>query len=165
MSTPVKSTTVVDCIVKLKDIVRIDGRNPRTIFDKNALKELASQIKEAKGILTPLLTEKKNTAGQYPLVDGERRYRALTMLADEGLVFDVPVHIVSPKTNGEAIYQALISNDGMPLDLFDLARAVVSLVNDHGMDRKQVFLLLGMSNFCPRMYCINLVEESLERTV
>src|ERR1700727_1979091 len=49
-------------------------RQPRQIFDEEALAELAASIK-AVGLLQPIVLRKVE-AGQYQIVMGERRWRA-----------------------------------------------------------------------------------------
>lgn len=142
-----KETPVVDYTVKLSDLIVIEGRNPRTVFAKADIKELAEQIKGANGILVPLLVEARNEDEKFPIVNGEMRYRALHLLKEEeGLTFPVPVHIVKPEDEGETLLQAMLANESTPLDAIDLARATVALVEEHGYERKQVYAALGKTH-------------------
>ena len=51
---------------------------PRKLFDKSAIDELAASIEE-KGILQPLIVRALG-GGKYELIAGERRYRAAKQL-------------------------------------------------------------------------------------
>ena len=55
------------------DRVKPDASQPRKLFDEEALKELASSIKE-KGVLEPILVRKEE--GGFVIISGERRWRA-----------------------------------------------------------------------------------------
>ena len=58
------------------DITLIEANpfQPRTVFDKEALEELASSIKEI-GVIQPI-TVRELENGRYQLITGERRFRA-----------------------------------------------------------------------------------------
>ena len=62
--------------LKLSDI-RPNPNQPRTVFDEEALQELASSIK-AIGIVQPI-TVREVEDGKYEIVAGERRFRASKM--------------------------------------------------------------------------------------
>ena len=74
------------------DIYKIDPRNIVVTKDFNSrcnfgdLDELARQIKE-QGVLNPISVQPfkdENGEEKYRLIDGERRYRAVMKLIDEG---------------------------------------------------------------------------------
>ena len=79
---------------------------PRTIFDQEALEELAASIK-AYGIISPI-TLREITPDQYQIISGERRYRASSMA---GLTA-VPAYIrkVSDVSDEDVKIMALIEN-------------------------------------------------------
>lgn len=56
------------------DLIKPNPDQPRTEFDKEALEELASSIKEL-GIIQPVSLRKMKD-GSYQIIAGERRYRA-----------------------------------------------------------------------------------------
>ena len=63
--------------------------NPRKTFEQEDLQELAQSIKE-QGLLQPITVRPINSsdtdpfaASHYEIVCGERRYRAMCMIADE----------------------------------------------------------------------------------
>ena len=55
-----------------------NSNQPRKNFDKEALEQLASSIRE-NGVLQPLLV-RPLTAGNYQIIAGERRWRAARIL-------------------------------------------------------------------------------------
>lgn len=76
---------------------------PRQIFAKDALQELANSIKE-KGIIQPILVRKKGTDG-FEIIAGERRWRAAQMA---GLT-EVPA-ILKDSEDQDVLELALIEN-------------------------------------------------------
>ncbi|MBX7147566.1 ParB/RepB/Spo0J family partition protein [bacterium] len=86
----------------LNDIVANENQ-PRKLFDRGAIDELASSIEE-KGILQPILVRKLG-GGKYEIIAGERRYRAAKQLKFE----TIPV-IVKDIEGNEVMEVALIEN-------------------------------------------------------
>src|ERR1039458_9556385 len=60
--------------IPLSSIV-LSGSNPRQNFDQHELDRLAHAIK-TRGFDHPILVKPAEEAGQYELIDGERRFRA-----------------------------------------------------------------------------------------
>lgn len=81
------------------------GNNPRKRFE--GIEELAESIK-LHGLLQPIVVGKKNSDGLFPIIAGERRYRALSMLAEmqEG---ELDVHCVI-RADEEAYELSIIEN-------------------------------------------------------
>lgn len=52
-----------------------DPDQPRRVFDEDKLKSLSDSI-AAQGILQPITVQPKNADGKYPIIMGERRWRA-----------------------------------------------------------------------------------------
>lgn len=86
----------------LEDIVP-NQNQPRKLFDKTAIDELAASIEE-KGIIQPLLVRKLG-GGKFELIAGERRYRAAQQLHLER----VPV-VIRETDAQESLELALIEN-------------------------------------------------------
>jgi len=95
-----KSKDYFECL--LSDIVT-NPDQPRKIFTKQAIDELASSIEE-KGLLQPLVVRPIG-GGKYELIAGERRYRAATQLQME----KIPV-VVKDVREDEVLELALIEN-------------------------------------------------------
>lgn len=143
-----KKTVQATTTVTLKDVYIVEGRNPRSAetMTKASLSELCSQIKGAGGIVVPLIVEPKDEKG-YAVINGERRYRALHLLNEQGLKFPVPVYVKDEKDKEEKVLlDAILANEGVPLDAIDMSLAVVALVQKHGMERKQVYTSLGKTS-------------------
>ncbi|WP_027710077.1 ParB/RepB/Spo0J family partition protein [Zooshikella ganghwensis] len=54
-----------------------DPNQPRKTFDNQALQELQQSI-EARGQLQPILIGEQGDSGKYPIISGERRWRAIS---------------------------------------------------------------------------------------
>lgn len=77
-SNPIVETGGSSSICEI-ELDRIDANpnQPRTVFDEEALEELASSIREI-GVVQPI-TLREVAGGRYQIVAGERRYRASKM--------------------------------------------------------------------------------------
>lgn len=92
--------TYMEC--DLPDVIP-NPNQPRKIFNKSAIDELAASIEE-KGILQPLIVRRMG-GGKYELIAGERRYRAAQQLQLE----KVPV-IIKEVEDNDVFEIALIEN-------------------------------------------------------
>ena len=84
------------------ELVRRSPFQPRTVFDEDALKELAESIK-AHGIIQPLVCRRKD--GFFELIGGERRFRAAGLLG----LKTVPVLVIEA-LDRDAAELALVEN-------------------------------------------------------
>jgi len=97
---------------------------PRTLFDEEALEELAESIRTL-GIIQPI-TVKKETDGTYFIISGERRYRA----AQRAGLTTVPVYIreVDDQT---LLEMALVENiQRQDLNAVDIALSLQRLMEE-----------------------------------
>lgn len=99
-----------------RTITVIDGFNPRKEF---ALDDLIPSIRES-GVKVPLRVS-RNAEGRIELRDGERRYRAVMTLIDEGCpILTVPcVMEIDPATKrrpseADMLLNAMLANTGKP---------------------------------------------------
>lgn len=158
-----------DLNVKLDQLYIVPGRNPRTIFTKERIKELKVQIKAAGGILVPLVVEplqeveiegkKRNV---YPVIAGETRIRALKELAEEGISYSIPVHIEKTKADAKRVFAvSVLSNEGAPLDAIDMAFAVKRYLEELGGSRPELCEMLGKTSawISQRMDIVAVCEE------
>ena len=60
------------------DTIEVNPHQPRTNFNEESLRELASSIKEL-GVIQPI-TVRKLSFGKFQLVSGERRFRASKLI-------------------------------------------------------------------------------------
>jgi len=88
--------------LKIKDL-RPNPRQPRESFDKDKIKELAQSIKEG-DLLQPIVVRKLD--GNYQIIAGERRWRALSLLGEK----EIPAIVWEIKDDIEALEKSAIEN-------------------------------------------------------
>ena len=85
--------------------LRPSSIQPRRLFDKNSINELAESIK-SKGIVQPILVRpSKSEEGEYEIIAGERRWRA----AQIAQLHELPA-VVKNLDDVEALEMAIIEN-------------------------------------------------------
>jgi ParB/RepB/Spo0J family partition protein len=91
--------------VPLSAIVVREEFNPRKSFDEASIERMAATIADV-GLLQPLLVRPAETAGEYELVDGERRYRA----AFRAGLTEAPVLVRAREEYTGGLVEALAAN-------------------------------------------------------
>lgn len=122
------------------DINLIDPnpRQPRTVFDQDALQELVASIKEI-GILQPPVVRK--SGNRYELIMGERRLRAAKVAG----LSRIPV-IIRQTPNNELLREALIENiHRSQLNALEEGAAYSQLLNDFNCTQEELAKKLGRS--------------------
>lgn len=122
------------------DINLIDPnpRQPRTVFDSDALQELVASIKEI-GILQPPVVRK--SGARYELIMGERRLRAAKIAG----LKQIPV-IIRQTPNNELLREALIENiHRSQLNALEEGAAYSQLLNDFNCTHEELAQKLGRS--------------------
>ena len=138
------SLTVGDTEVAQQNEVPISSifpnpRQPRTVFDEEALNELIASIKEI-GILQPPVV-RKVSEGRYELIMGERRLRA----AKAAGLITIPV-IIRQTPDNELLREALIENiHRSQLNPLEEAAAYAGLLTDFGCTHDELATKLGRS--------------------
>ena len=138
------SLTVGDTEVAQQNEVPISSispnpRQPRTVFDEDALNELIASIKEI-GILQPPVV-RKVAEGRYELIMGERRFRA----AKAAGLKSIPV-IIRQTPDNELLREALIENiHRSQLNPLEEAAAYAGLLTDFGCTHDELATKLGRS--------------------
>ncbi len=138
------SLTVGDTEVAQQNEVPISSifpnpRQPRTVFDEDALNELIASIKEI-GILQPPVV-RKVSEGRYELIMGERRLRA----AKAAGLITIPV-IIRQTPDNELLREALIENiHRSQLNPLEEAAAYAGLLTDFGCTHDELATKLGRS--------------------
>ncbi len=138
------SLTVGDTEVAEQNEVPISSispnpRQPRTVFDEDALNELIASIKEI-GILQPPVV-RKVAEGRYELIMGERRFRA----AKAAGLKTIPV-IIRQTPDNELLREALIENiHRSQLNPLEEAAAYAGLLTDFGCTHDELATKLGRS--------------------
>jgi len=120
------------------DLIDPNPRQPRTVFDPEALQELVASIKEI-GILQPPVVRRNGS--RYELIMGERRYRASKLAG----LKTIPVIIRQTKDN-ELLREALIENiHRSNLNALEEAAAYSQLLNDFNCTQDELAKKLGRS--------------------
>ena len=134
---------------------------PRTVFDAQALSELAESIKSY-GILQPLSVrinpeKTEHSHFQYELIAGERRLRAAKQLG----ITKVPcVLIESDKKTSAAL--AIIENlHRKDLNIFEEAAAIAALIEIYDLTQEQIAekLSLTQAAVANKLRILRLTEE------
>jgi ParB family chromosome partitioning protein len=116
---------VVGSIVELElDSIDVNPFQPRTSFNEESLRELASSIKEL-GVIQPI-TVRKTDFNKYQLVSGERRYRASKLIGLE----TIPSYI-RIANDQESLEMALVENiQRQDLDPIEIAISYQRLIEE-----------------------------------
>jgi len=121
------------------DLISPNPKQPRTIFEEAALKELMVSIKEI-GILQPPVV-REVSGGRYELIMGERRYRAAKAVG----LKTIPV-IIRQTPDNELLREALIENiHRSQLNPIEEGAAYAQLLNDFNCTHEELATKLGRS--------------------
>ena len=141
MAEAITSTGGETRTIALSAITVREGFNPRSHFDAAALERMAQTMRET-GVLQPLLVQPADTAGEFELVDGERRYRAATRA---GLT-EVPVLVREREPDTAGLLGALTANFHRAAHTpVEEAHAFARLMREGGLTRKGVSARLQVS--------------------
>lgn len=118
--------------------IRANPRNPRTVFDADALAELAHSIKEF-GLLQPIVV--RPTPDGYELVMGERRWRA----AQQAGILTIPA-IIRRTEDADLLRDALLENiHRANLNPLEEAAAYQQLLQEFEVTHEELAARLGRS--------------------
>jgi len=114
---------------------------PRKLFDKEALDDLSSSIKE-QGIIQPLIVRKSDHQDdKFELIAGERRWQA----AQSAGLNEVPVVIISAD-NLKSLELAIIENvQRKDLNAIEEAESYKNLIDKFNYDQDKVSKFIGKS--------------------
>jgi ParB family transcriptional regulator, chromosome partitioning protein len=129
---------VVGNIIELEiEAIAINPFQPRSNFNEDSLRELASSIKEL-GVIQPI-TVRKLDFNKYQLISGERRLRASTLV---GLA-TVPAYIRIANDN-ESLIMALVENiQRHDLDPIEIALSYQRLIDEIQLTQEQMSERVG----------------------
>ena len=129
---------VVGNIVELDlDSIEVNPFQPRTNFNEEYLRELASSIREL-GVIQPI-TVRKLAFNKYQLVSGERRFRASKLI---GLAA-VPAYI-RIANDQESLEMALVENiQRQDLDPIEIALSYQRLIDEINLTQEQMSERVG----------------------
>jgi len=121
------------------NLISPNPKQPRTVFDEAALKELMVSIKEI-GILQPPVV-REVSGGRYELIMGERRYRAAKAVGLKA----IPV-IIRQTPDNELLREALIENiHRSQLNPLEEGAAYAQLLSDFNCTHEELATKLGRS--------------------
>ncbi len=121
------------------EAVSPNPRQPREVFDEEALEELADSIQEV-GLLQPVVVREAGP-GQYELVMGERRWRA----SQRAKLTHIPA-IVRATGNDDMLRDALMENlHREQLNPLEEAAAYQQLLDDFGATHDELAKKVGRS--------------------
>jgi ParB family chromosome partitioning protein len=114
-------------------------RQPRGVFEENALEELAQSLRQV-GMLQPILVRPRDD-GRYEIVAGERRFRAARMAGMDR----IPA-IVRHTADDQILTESLVENiHRADLSPLEEAAAYDQLLSDFGMTHEALAAKLGKS--------------------
>ncbi|QDO95543.1 ParB/RepB/Spo0J family partition protein [Formosa sediminum] len=129
---------VIGNIVELElDTIEMNPFQPRTNFNEESLRELASSIKEL-GVIQPI-TVRKLDFNTYQLVSGERRFRASEHLG----LKTIPAYI-RIANDQESLEMALVENiQRQDLDPIEIALSYQRLIDEINLTQEQMSERVG----------------------
>ena len=121
------------------DSISPNPKQPRTLFNEEAMAELVASIKEI-GILQPPVV-RQTSQGRYELIMGERRFRAAKLAG----LRSIPV-IIRQTPDNELLREALIENiHRSQLNPLEEAAAYTQLLQDFNCTHDELAQKLGRS--------------------
>lgn len=129
---------LVGHIVELElTAIEVNPFQPRTSFNEESLRELASSIREL-GVIQPI-TVRKLDFNKYQLVSGERRYRASSIVGLE----TIPAYI-RIANDQESLEMALVENiQRQDLDPIEIALSYQRLLDEINLTQEQLSDRIG----------------------
>ena len=129
---------VVGSIVALElHTIEMNPFQPRSSFNEESLRELASSIKEL-GVIQPI-TVRKLGFNKFQLVSGERRYRASKLIGKESIPAFIRI-----ANDQESLEMALVENiQRQDLDPIEIALSYQRLIEEIKVTQEQLSNRLG----------------------
>ncbi len=129
---------LVGSIIEIElDKIDVNPYQPRTYFDEEALRELASSIKEL-GVIQPI-TVRKLQSNKFQLVSGERRFRASKLIGNK----TVPAYI-RLANDQEMLEMALVENiQRKNLDPIEVALSYQRLIDEIQLTQEELSTRVG----------------------
>lgn len=135
-----------------------ESTQPRTIFEREALEELATSI-ATHGLIQPIVVREGNN-GLYRIIAGERRWRASKMAG----LSEVPVIIIDADDRKAAELSLIENLQRENLNPIEEAAAFKSLIEEYGLTHDEVSTRIGKSRSAVTntMRLLNLPDEVVE---
>ncbi|TXD85085.1 ParB/RepB/Spo0J family partition protein [Subsaximicrobium wynnwilliamsii] len=130
--------TIIGNIVELDiEAIEINPFQPRTNFNEETLRELASSIREL-GVIQPI-TVRKMEFNKFQLVSGERRFRASKLIGLQ----TIPAYI-RIANDQESLEMALVENiQRQDLDPIEIALSYQRLIDEIALTQEQMSERVG----------------------
>ena len=128
---------VVGSIIEISlENIQVNPYQPRTYFDEESLRELASSIKEL-GVIQPITVRK--VGDLFQLVSGERRYRASKLIGNKS----IPAYIRTANDQ-EMLEMALVENiQRKNLDPIEVALSYQRLIDEIQLTQEELSVRVG----------------------
>lgn len=128
---------LVGTIIEIElDSIAVNPYQPRTYFDEEALRELASSIKEL-GVIQPITIRKVDDS--FQLVSGERRFRASKLIGNK----TIPAYI-RLANDQEMLEMALVENiQRKNLDPIEVALSYQRLIDEIQLTQEELSTRVG----------------------
>jgi len=129
---------VVGNILEIElDSIEVNPYQPRSYFNEEALRELASSIQEL-GVIQPI-TVRKLEGNKFQLVSGERRFRASKLIGNK----KIPAYI-RIANDQEMLEMALVENiQRKDLDPIEVALSYQRLIDEIDLTQEQMSKRVG----------------------
>ncbi|WP_456378059.1 ParB/RepB/Spo0J family partition protein [Lutibacter sp.] len=129
---------IVGTIVEIElDLIEVNPYQPRSYFNEESLRELASSIKEL-GVIQPI-TIRKIEGAKFQLVSGERRFRASKLIGFK----TIPAYI-RLANDQEMLEMALVENiQRKDLDPIEVALSYQRLIEEIDLTQEEMSLRVG----------------------
>ena len=132
------ASKLVGNIVEIElEAISLNPFQPRTNFNEEALRELASSIREL-GVIQPI-TVRKQEGNRFQLVSGERRFRASKLIGLQ----TIPAY-VRLANDQEMLEMALVENiQRKDLDPIEVALSYRQLIEEIKLTQEQLSIRVG----------------------
>jgi len=129
---------IVGTIVEIElDLIEVNPFQPRSYFNEEALRELATSIKEL-GVIQPI-TVRKLEGNNFQLVSGERRFRASKLIGNK----TVPAYL-RIANDQEMLEMALVENiQRKDLDPIEVALSYQRLIDEIDLTQEEMSQRVG----------------------
>ena len=133
----VNNNLVVGNIIEIElEDIEVNPYQPRTYFDEESLRELASSIKEL-GVIQPITVRKVGEI--FQLVSGERRFRASRLIGNKS----IPAYIRTANDQ-EMLEMALVENiQRKNLDPIEVALSYKRLIDEIQLTQEELSIRVG----------------------
>lgn len=117
------------------ELIKVNEKQPRQIFDEEKLQELADSIKQH-GVIQPIVVRKDEEG--FILVAGERRLRATKLAGLE----NIPAILTQGKALEISLIENLVRED---LDPFEEADALQTMIDEHEYTQDKLAKVISKS--------------------